>query len=312
MAASSSKRVIYAALAGNLLIAITKFGATFMTGSSAMLSEAIHSVVDTGNQGLLLYGMKRAKRPADPSHPFGYGMELYFWTFVVAIMVFAVGAGLSIYEGIDRLRYPHPVSDPLINYIVLGCAMVFEGGAWTIAFREFRKLQGPQSFIRAVQRSKDPTIFTVLFEDTAAMLGLVVAFIGIALGQHYDNSHFDAAASLVIGFILAGTAILLAIESKGLLIGESASAATVTDLKAIATKTPGVIAVNEMLTMHFGPQDVLLNLSVDFDDALGSREVEEAISALETRIKGAHPEIKRVFIEVQSVTGHALDAESAR
>tara|TARA_R110000787_G_scaffold98488_4_gene202487 strand:+ start:1258 stop:2196 length:939 start_codon:yes stop_codon:yes gene_type:complete len=312
MAASSSKKVIYAALVGNMLIAITKFGATFMTGSSAMLSEAIHSVVDTGNQGLLLHGMKRAKRPADASHPFGYGMELYFWTFVVAIMVFAVGAGLSIYEGIDRLRYPHPVSDPLINYIVLGCAMIFEGVAWTIAFREFRKQQGQQSFFRAVRRSKDPTIFTVLFEDTAAMLGLIVAFIGIALGQLYDNSHFDAAASLVIGFILAGTAILLAIESKGLLIGESASGATVAELDKIAGTTEGIIAVNETLTMHLGPQDVLLNLSVDFDDSLGSREVEAAISALESRIKQAYPEIRRVFIEAQSVTGHALDAGSER
>lgn len=312
MAASSSKKVIYAALIGNFLIAITKFGASAVTGSSAMLSEAIHSVVDTGNQGLLLHGMRRARRPPDPSHPFGYGMELYFWTFVVAIMVFAVGAGLSIYEGIDRLRYPHPVSDPMINYIVLGCAMVFEGIAWTIAFREFRKQQGPHGFLRAVRRSKDPTIFTVLFEDTAAMLGLVVAFVGIALGQYYGNSHYDAAASLLIGCILAITAILLAIESKALLIGESASRETVAELSEIAAGTPGIIAVNETLTMHFGPQDVLLNLSVDFDDALGSPEVEAAISALEARIKNAFPEIKRVFVEAQSVIGHTKDRETER
>jgi cation diffusion facilitator family transporter len=310
MAASSSKKVIYAALVGNMMIAITKFVASSITGSSAMLSEAIHSVVDTGNQGLLLHGMKRAKRPADETHPFGFGMELYFWSFLVAILIFAVGAGLSIYEGIDGLRHPHTPGDPLINYIVLGAAMVFEGVAWTIAFREFRKIQGDHSFIRTVLRSKDPVIFTVLFEDTAAMLGLIVAFVGIALGQHFDNSHFDAGASLVIGLILAATAVLLAIECKGLLIGESASRATVTELKDIANGTTGVIAVNEILTMHLGPEDVLLNLSVDFDDALDSRAVESAVSALEARIKQGFPEIKRVFIEAQSVTSHARDASS--
>jgi cation diffusion facilitator family transporter len=309
MAASSSKKVIYAALAGNLLISITKFVASSITGSSAMLSEAIHSVVDTGNQGLLLYGMKRARRPADDAHPFGYGMELYFWSFVVAILIFAIGAGLSIYEGLNQLRHPHVPSDPLINYIVLGFAMVFEGGAWFIALREFRKIQGPHSLMQTVRRSKDPTLFTVLFEDTAAMLGLISAFIGIALGQYYGSSHFDAGASLAIGLILAATAVLLAIECKGLLIGESASRATVAELRDIANGTTGVTAVNEILTMHLGPEDVLLNLSVDFDDALDSRAVENAVSTLEARIKQGFPEIKRVFIEAQSVTGHERDAE---
>ena len=180
MAASGSKKVIYAALAGNGLIAITKFFAASVTGSSAMLSEAIHSVVDTGNQGLLLYGIKRSKRPPDAAHPFGYGSEIYFWSFVVAILIFGLGAGISFYEGMQKLMNPHPISDPYINYIVLALAMVFEAGSWWIAYKEFGKVRGNFGLFEAVRRSKDPTIFTVLFEDTAAMLGLFAALIGIA------------------------------------------------------------------------------------------------------------------------------------
>lgn len=275
-----------------------------------MLSEAVHSVVDTGNQVLLLYGIKKANRPADATHPFGYGMELYFWTFVVAILIFAVGAGISIYEGIDKLRNPHALGDPTINYIVLALAMVFEGIAWTIAFREFRKQQGSGGFFRTVRHSKDPTVFTVLFEDTAAMLGLIAAFVGIGLGQITDNSVYDASASLVIGVILAATAVLLAIESKGLLIGESASGATMRKLRDIANDATGVVAINEILTMHFGPQDVLLNLSIDFHDDMGSREVERAVSDLEKRIKSELPDITRIFIEAQSIAGHAASTDA--
>ena len=300
----ASKKVIYAALVGNLLIAVTKFGASVVTGSSAMLSEAIHSVVDTGNQGLLLLGLRRARRPADARHPFGYGMELYFWAFVVAIMLFGIGSGLSIYEGVDKLRHPHEITNPYVNYIVLAIAMVFEGIAWTIAFREFQKTRGPRSILSEVRRSKDPTVFTVLFEDTAAMLGLIVAFIGIGLGQIFDNPDFDAWASIVIGLILAGTASLLAIECKGLLIGEGASRAVTEGIEKIVAGRDGVLRVNELLTMHFGPDDILLNLSIDFADRLSSGDVEEAISAFEREIKQAYPQIRRVFIEAQSWRGH--------
>jgi len=300
----ASKKVIYAALAGNSLIAVTKFGAAALTGSSAMLSEAIHSVVDTGNQGLLLLGLWRAKRPADAAHPFGYGMELYFYSFVVAIMVFAVGAGVSVYEGIDKLRFPHEITSPYVNYIVLTIALVFEGIAWTIAFREFQKTRGARSILDAVRRSKDPTVFTVLFEDTAAMLGLIAAFVGIGLGQIFDNPDFDAWASVAIGLILAGTACLLAIECKGLLIGEGASRAVIDGVKQVVAGRPGVLRVNELLTMHFGPDDILLNLSIDFADGLSSREVEDAISAFEQEIKREFPQIRRVFIEAQSWRGH--------
>src|SRR3546814_7737727 len=169
----ASKKVVYAALIGNSLIAVTKFGAAWFTGSSAMLSEAIHSVVDTGNQGLMLYGIRRSQRPADRAHPFGYGMELYFWTFVVAILVFAVGAGVSFYEGFQKLLAPHPRENVYVHYLVLGAARIFEGIAWWIAFTTFRKTKGKRSYFRAVRRSKDPTVLTVLFEDSAAMLGLV-------------------------------------------------------------------------------------------------------------------------------------------
>ncbi|MBT5048870.1 MAG: cation transporter [Rhodospirillaceae bacterium] len=303
-AANASKKVIYAALLGNALIAATKFAASVFTGSSAMLSEAIHSLVDTGNQLLLLFGMGRAARPADKDHPFGYGMELYFWSFVVAILLFSLGAGFSIYEGIDKLRFPHPVSDPLVNYIVLGFAMIFEGVAWTIAFKEFSKRKGDRSFFSAIRHSKDPAVFVVLFEDTAAMLGLIVALVGVSLSVQLNNPLFDAGASVVIGLILGVTAILLVIECKGLLIGEGASRAVVEGIEKIATDQPGILQVNELLTMHMGPEDILLNVSLDFADTLSSADVERAISHMEKEIKAAYPEVKRVFIEAQSRLGH--------
>ena len=312
MAGHSSKKVIYAALAGNGLIAVTKFGAAAMTGSSAMLSEAIHSVVDTGNQGLLLYGLKRADRRPDTAHPFGYGMELYFWTFVVAILIFAVGAGISIYEGISKLIAPHPVTDPYINYIVLALAMVFEAAAWWVAFKEFRRSKGALGFMAAVRESKDPTVFTVLFEDSAAMLGLVAAFVGIFLGDFYGIPELDGVASIVIGLILGATAALLAYESKGLLIGEGASAAVVAGIERIASTKSGIDRVNELLTMHLGPREVLLTLSLDFDDKLSAGQVETTISELETTIKSEYPEVTRVFIEAQSWRGHQLNEEASR
>jgi cation diffusion facilitator family transporter len=299
-----SRIVIYAALAGNLLIAVTKFAASTITGSSAMLSEAIHSMVDTGNQGLLLWGIKRSKRPADTNHPFGYGMELYFWTFVVAILIFAVGAGVSLYEGIHKLHATQPIKSPIINYFVLLIAMVFEGVAWTIAFKAFDKQRGTRGMLSAVRRSKDPTIFTVLFEDTAAMLGLIFAFIGVACSQYFGNVMFDALASIGIGLILALTAALLAYESKGLLIGEAASAAVIEEIRAIINRNSDVLNINEILTMHFGPRDILLTLSLDFVDGIDASRVEDVISAFEAEIKTRFPQVTRVFIEAQSVQGH--------
>ncbi|MGY8992139.1 MAG: cation diffusion facilitator family transporter [Rhodospirillales bacterium] len=310
MALPSSKKVIYAALAGNSLIAVTKFFAAAMTGSAAMLSEAIHSVVDTGNQVLMLYGLKKAAQPADDEHPFGYGMELYFWTFVVAILIFGLGAGISVYQGVDKILYPHPINDPYINYIVLVMAMVFEGWAWSVAFVEFRRVKGDLPYWQAIRASKDPTVFTVLFEDTAAMLGLIVALVGIYLSEHLNMPVLDGVASIGIGIILAVIATFLAYECKGLLIGERASRQVLDGLSEIIDKQPGILRMNEMLTMHLSPQDILLNLSIDFKDQLSSQEVEREVSEMEREIKVKFPEIKRVFIEAQSWRGHQQDQDN--
>ena len=296
--------MVIAAMAGNGLIAVTKIIATMVTGSSAMLSEAVHSIVDTGNQALLLWGIKRSSKPADERHPFGYGMELYFWTFVVAILIFAIGAGVSLYEGFSKINNPQQVKYIYINYIVLGFAMIFEGGAWIVAFREFRKRKGNLGYLKAMQVSKDPTVFTVLFEDSAAMLGLFAAFIGLLLTEWLGNPVYDALASIVIGLILSFTAMLLAYESKGLLIGEAASREVVSSIIDIVKGKSEILSINEILTMHMGPEDVLLNISLDFHDNISSGEVEKTITQLEIQIKKKHPEIARIFIEAQNRIEH--------
>ena len=282
------------------MIALTKFFASAYTGSSAMFSEAIHSVVDTGNQILLLYGIKRSERPADKTHPFGYGMEVYFWSFVVAILLFGLGSGVSIYEGISKIQNPHPVTNPFVNYIVIGFAIIFETIAFSVAYRELRKTKGSQSLIKAIRTSKDPTIFTVLFEDFAALLGLMVAGLAIYLGEVLNLPILDGIASVIIGLILALTASLLAFECKGLLCGEAANDQIVAGIEDIVKGETDVLYINEILTMHLGPQDILLNISLDFKDAISSGNVETTISELETSIKSKFPEIKRVFIEAQS------------
>ena len=300
MASASSKKVIYAALVGNFLIALTKFIAFFMTKSSAMLSEGVHSVVDTSNQVLLLYGLRRAKKPADAQFPFGHGKEIYFWGFIVAIMIFTVGAGVSIYKGVHHLLHPVAIQNPTINYIVLALAFLFEGAAWYLALTEFIKAKGRWGYLEAVQRGKDPSMFVVLLEDSAAMLGILVAFLGIFLTQITGNPYYDGLASVVIGLILAGTAAWLAYEIKGLLIGESAHPEIIADVKNLASSYPQIKHVNEVLTLHMGPDFILLNLSVDFDDDVSVGQVETAISRLDGEIKQAYPKIKRVFVEAEA------------
>jgi cation diffusion facilitator family transporter len=312
MAAHSSKKVIYAALIGNSAIAVTKFGAAAFTGSSAMFSEAVHSVVDTGNQILLLYGIRRSGREPDDQHPFGYGMELYFWAFVVAILIFAGGAGISFYEGLHKIQTPEPLTSAYVNYIVLGLAILFEAGAWWVAFRAFRATKGRRSYFAAVRQSKDPAVFTVLFEDTAAMLGLVVALVGIWLGELLGMPVLDGVASIGIGLILAATAIFLAYECKGLLIGESVSPEVRRGIEAIIKEQPGIERINEQRSMHLGPEDVLLNLSLDFASGLSADQLEAAIAAIERQIKSRYPQVKRVFIEAQSWTAHRADRTRAR
>lgn len=307
--ASGAKHVIYAALFGNAAIAATKFAASAVTGSSAMLSEAIHSVVDTGNQVLLLLGVRRSGRKPDSEHPFGYGLQLYFWAFVVAIIIFGLGGGFSIYEGIQKIRHPHELHSVWINYVVLGVALVIEGAVWRVAYREFRKTRGSQSWLQAVRTSKDPMVFTVLFEDSAAMLGLFTAMVGIFLSDTLDMPVLDGVASVIIGLILVITASFLAYECQGLLTGESVRPQTRDKLREIAAGTNGVCSVNELLTMHFGPSDVLVAISLDFDDGISAGEVEEAVTSIERRMKAAHPEVKRIFVEAQSFFHHKALAD---
>lgn len=299
MASSGSKFIIYAALIGNGLIAITKFIAAGISGSSAMLSEGIHSLVDTGNQVLLLYGLKRGAKPPDKDFPFGHGKEVYFWSFVVAILIFAVGAGISLYEGIIHLQHPAEMGSVTINYIVLGLALVFEGVVWAIAIREFLRVKGKLGFLDAVKQGKDPSIFVVVFEDSAAMLGLLVALAGV-MGSHLMGWWWaDGAASVVIGLILAGTAIWLAYETKSLLIGEAANPEQVDGMRKLINAFPEVTRVNEVLTMHMGPDFVLANLSVDFHDDLPAGDLEQATLRMDAAIKDLYPVVKRVFIEAE-------------
>jgi cation diffusion facilitator family transporter len=301
MAAGGSKTVIFAAIAGNLAIAATKFVAAFMTGSSAMLSEGVHSLVDTGNGLLLLWGIRQAALPPDDQHPFGRGKELYFWTLIVAVLIFALGGGISIYEGIVHFSDPHAIADPTINYIVLALAFLFEGSAWFVAFREFRKLKGQRGYIQAVRESKDPTTFTILFEDSAAMLGLVVAFLGILFGHALGIPQLDGIASVVIGVILCVVAVFLAYESKGLLIGEGVDAETRTSITRFVQADPDVDKLIRALSMHLGPNDVLLTLEIAFRPGLSAAQAAAAIDRMDKAIRSAHPEVRHLFVEAQAL-----------
>jgi cation diffusion facilitator family transporter len=306
---------VYAAVGSNLAIAAAKFTAAAITGSSAMLAEAIHSVVDTGNELLLLLGIRRSVRPADPLHPFGHGKELYFWSLIVAILLFGIGGGMSIYEGISHLQHPVEIRDPTWNYVVLGVAFVAEGTSWTIAMRKLLegRIQG-QSVWRAMRTSKDPTIYTVVAEDSAALAGVWVAFLGVLLGHRLRNPYLDGAASIVIGLILATVAGYLAVESRDLLVGESAGAEIVEDIRALAEADPAVVQASRPLTMHFGPNRVLLNLDIEFRPELTADEVTAAVDRLEARIRKEHPSIRRIFIEAEALTrrsaGLGVDVEA--
>jgi cation diffusion facilitator family transporter len=293
----SNRKVVYVALAANAAIAVTKFGAGFLTGSSAMLSEGVHSVVDTGNEALLLLGMNRSKQPATERHPFGFGREIYFWAFVVSVLIFMVGACLSVLEGVHSLLKPQPLEDPLVNYAVLGAALVFEGISWFVSFRAFRRTLRAPGYLRAIHKSKDPTNFVVLLEDSAAIIGLVIAFVGVFLSAVLDVPFFDSIASILIGVVLACVALLLAYECKGLLIGESAAPETVAGISRLVSLDPRVEHTPEVLTLHLGPEDVLLGLNIDFRNELSAGQVEGAVRDLETRIRRDYPEIKRIFIE---------------
>lgn len=302
--AGSSKKAIYAALIGNSLIAITKFAAARYTGSAAMLSEGIHSLVDTGNQVLLLYGIKRSSRPASAEYPFGHGKEIYFWCFVVAMLIFALGGVVSMYKGWQHLAHPAAIESISINYIVLGLALAFEGVALWVAFREFNRSRGSLGIREAITGGKDPTLFVVVFEDTAALLGLLLALVGLVLYQVTGNPVFDALASISIGVVLVLTAILLAVESKNLLIGESAEPKIVAAIQEMLGGDDRILGVNEVATLHMGPDFIVVTVSADFVDAITSEQLEKAVTELNAQIKGIDTRIERVFIEAERREDH--------
>lgn len=297
---SGSRKVIYAALAGNLLIAATKFVAAFFTGSSAMLSEGVHSLVDTGNGGLLLYGLHRAARPADSTHPFGHGREIYFWSFVVALLVFALGAGVSFYEGVIHIRAPEPARNVMVNYVVLGLSILFEGGSWLVALKEFRASKGKLGYFEAVRKSKDPSVFSVLFEDTAALVGLVIALVAISAAHLLDRPELDGWGSIGISLVLAATAMLLARECKGLLMGEAASPEVQAAVLRVAQADPAVSAANGVWTVHLGPKQILAGLSIEFEDRLTAPEIEACVLRLESALKAEVPDLTGIFIKPQT------------
>jgi cation diffusion facilitator family transporter len=310
MAAGNSKPVVIAAFAGNTLVAITKFIAAWWTGSSAMLSEAIHSLVDTSNQVLLLYGLKRAERPPDASHPLGYGREIYFWSFIVALLMFTIGAGVTLYEGIQHIRDPQAIVDAHVSYIVLACAAIFEGISWLVALREFSKSKGDLGYYEAMRHSKDPPTFIVLFEDSAALLGLLIAFLGTFAADQLGMPILDGLASIGISVLLAGTALVLARESKGLLLGETASRETRDAILAIVQKLDGIERVQIIFTVHLAPEQVVIALRLEFRDDLKAPDIEKLAAELERRIHDARPDVIAIFVKPQPVDAHA--APSAR
>jgi cation diffusion facilitator family transporter len=295
-----TKKPIYWALGGNLLIALTKLIAAVYTGSSAMLSEAVHSLIDTGNEVLLLYGLHRASLPPDPANPFGHGRELYFWSFIVAVMIFALGAGVSLYEGVAHILDPHPIQEVFVTYVVLGLSALFEGSSWWVAFRHFRRRKGSLGFMEAVLRSKDPTIFTVLFEDSAALIGLAMAFLGILAAQLLGEPVFDGVASIAIGVLLAFTAIFLARETKSLLIGEPASVRLQKSVLELVAKDPAIQRANGVLTVHLSPDQIVVALSAEFKDQMRTPEIEASVERIEAALAAAHPEIRMLFVKPQT------------
>ena len=298
--AGGSKLVVYGAIGANLAIAAAKFTAAFFTGSAAMLSEGIHSLVDSGNGLLILLGLSRATKPATEEHPFGYGKELYFWTMIVAVLIFAVGGGISLYEGWIHIQKPAPLTDPTWNYWVLGLAVLFEGIACTLAFREFNKTRGDAGFWKALRASRDPAVYAILLEDLAALVGLVIALGGVYFGHLLNNPYFDGGASLTIGVLLIGMAIFMLKETRGLLVGEGIDAATRASLQALAKADPAVQSIRPPLSMYLGPAEAFLALDVRFQQDLTAQQVEDAVGRLEKAIRAKHPEFKRIFVEAES------------
>ena len=297
---AGSRTAVWAALIGNVLVAVTKAGAAAFTGSSAMLSEAVHSFVDTGNELLLLYGMRVARRKADRDHPAGYGRELYFWSFIVALLVFALGAGVSIFQGVHRVLNPQPIENAIISEVVLAASFVFEGWSWWVSVRQFRQAKGALGWWQAFVKSKDPPLFMVVFEDSAALIGIAIAAVGTVLAAHFDMPLADGVSSILIGLVLACTSTLLARESKSLLIGEKADTALIKSILDIANAACGTSRANGVLTIQLAPDQIMAAMSFEFDDALTAPQIEQMIADIERRIHAAHPEVTSLFIKPQN------------
>ncbi|MEK6396991.1 MAG: cation diffusion facilitator family transporter [Terriglobus sp.] len=298
---AESRKSIYAAIAANLGIAIAKGVGFAFTGSSAMLSEAIHSLVDSGNGALLLVGLNRSARPADELHPFGYGKELYFWSLIVAVLVFVLGGGVSIWEGVEHVVHPLPAEKPIWNYAILGVALLFEGWSLVIALKEFRHSHPNQPMWQAIRSSKDPSGFTVIFEDSAATAGLVAAFIGVWLSSTFGWLRADGIASIVIGLLLMTVATLLIRECRALLVGEGADRETLRVIRETVSSDPDVEAAGRPLTMYFGPHHALLNMDVRFRATLQGAGIDQAIDRIETAIKLRCPDIQQIYLETDSL-----------
>jgi cation diffusion facilitator family transporter len=299
----NSKIAIYGALAANIGIAVVKFIAASVTGSSAMISEGIHSTVDSGNSLLLLLGMKRSQRPPDRGHPFGHGKEIYFWSLIVAILVFSLGGGMSVYEGISHLRHPVELKDPFWNYIVLFVSMAFEGASLLYAVKEFNKTRGSFNFWKEVSMSKDPGLFAVIYEESAAIIGLTIALLGVFLGHYFNNPLYDALASMLIGVVLVFVAVTMVRESKGLLVGESANSEIVKGIYDLVNKEPRVETLYFPLTMHLAPNEILLALDVEFQKDMTVEELFDTVNQLEEQIKIAFPNVKKIYIEAKNFGG---------
>lgn len=299
----NSKIAVYGAMGANIAIAIVKFIAASITGSSAMMSEGIHSAVDTGNSLLLLLGMKRSQRPPDRGHPFGHGKEIYFWSLIVAILVFSLGGGMSVYEGITHIQHPEVIKDPFWNYVVLLTSMIFEGASLVYAIREFNKTKGKMGFWAEVSMSKDPSLFAVIYEESAAIAGLIIALAGVFLGHYYNNPLYDAIASMLIGVLLIFVAINMVKESRGLLVGESADWGIVKGIYDLVNSNPKVKTLYYPLTMHLAPDEVLLALDVEFDKVMTVSDLFNTITKLEDQIKMAYPNVKKIYIEAKNFEG---------
>jgi len=303
VAGHESTKVLLTALAANVGIAVAKFVAAAVTGSSAMLTEGVHSLVDSTNQVLLLYGQKRSRQAPNAVHPLGYGRELYFWSFVVAILVFSLGAGVSLYEGILHLLYPEPTEDLLIAFIVLGVAIALEGWSTLAALREFNSARGAKSVFRAIRDTKDAPNLIVLLENSGAIAGLVIAGLGIALSALTGSPMYDGIASVLIGLVLAATAVMLLVEAKGLLIGEAADPELVRELHQCIERHDEIVAVRELLTVHQAPDMVVVIVSADFEDSITARDVETTVAEIEAEIARKFPVVTRVYIRPMGGTG---------